>query len=118
MKQNDFKNLNFSILGKDCQLEGEFIFQGDTVISSKVKGKVTVKDESRLTLERSSEFEGSIVAHEVEIFGNFKGSIKASGTLIVRSSAEVSGQIEAKKLSIYPGAVLNIEGHTPEAELQ
>lgn len=118
MQQVDFKNLNFSVLGKNCFLEGDFIFQGDTIIGSQIKGNITVKDNGRLILERDSKFEGTIVAHDVEIFGLFKGSIKASGTLIVRSSAEVSGKIEAKKLSVYPGATLNIEGHTPESTVQ
>ena len=117
MKQSDFKNLNFSLLGRNCILEGDFIFTGDTIIGSQVKGQITIKDEGRLTLERNSQVEGTIVAHDVEVFGSFKGTIKASGTLTVRSSAEISGNIEASKLSVYPGAVLNIEGHTPEQEI-
>lgn len=117
MNELDFKKLNFSIFGRNCEVEGNLKLHGDTLISSNLKGTITMIDNGKLTIERDSFINGDIYCNDVEIFGKFEGSIKASGTLIVRSSAIVSGNIQAKRISIYPGAILNIEGHTPEQEL-
>ena len=114
MNELDFKKLNFSVLGRNCEFEGELKLFGDTLITCHVKGTLAMQDQGKLTIERGANISGDIYCHDIEIFGNVEGSIRAHGTLTVRSSAQVSGNIEAKSLSIYPGAVLNIEGHTPE----
>lgn len=113
MIKEDFKNFNFSLLGKQSQFEGEFKFKGDTILNCELKGLVNVS-EGKLIIERTAQINGQLFCDDVEIFGNFTGSINASGTLTVRSSANVSGKIAAKKLSIYPGAIINFEGHTEE----
>lgn len=116
MKEQDFKSLNFSLLGKETSLEGEFTFSGDTIINCKLKGNLTVINDGKITFERDSHFEGNIFCGDIEVFGYISGTINADGTLSVRSSASVSGQINAKKMSIFPGASLNIEGHTTQSE--
>lgn len=112
MLETEFKKLNFSVLGKKSNLEGSFNFDGDTIINGSLKGTITMVNESKITFERESCIEAQLYCHDVEIFGSFSGSINASGTLIVRSSAELSGKIKAHKLSIYPGAQVNMEGET------
>jgi cytoskeletal protein CcmA (bactofilin family) len=114
MIENDFKSLNFSVIGHNSELEGEFKFHGDTLLNCNLKGEITMLDQGKLTLERNSIFSGNIYCEDIEIFGEVVGSINASGTLSVRSSANVSGIINAKSINIYPGATLNIEGHTSE----
>lgn len=115
MQESDFKSLNFSLLGKETSLEGEFTFSGDTIINCQMKGKLTVINDGKLTFERDSKFEGNIFCKNIEVFGKVSGTIDADGTLSVRASAEVSGQINAKKMSIFPGASINIEGHTTDS---
>lgn len=117
MNELDFKKLNFSVIGKGCEVLGDLKFTGDTLITCNIKGTITVVDAAKLTLERGSSIEGDVYCHDIEVFGSLKGSIKSSGKLTVRSSAEISGNIQAKEISIYPGAILNVEGHTLEQEL-
>lgn len=117
MNELGFKKLNFSVLGRDCEFIGELRFKGDTLVNSKIDGTISVVDEGKLTIERNAIINGEVYCHDVEVFGEVQGMIRATGKLIVRSSAVVSGNIEAKSISIYPGAVLNIEGHTPEQDL-
>jgi len=112
MNNNEFKNLNFSLLGKDSELEGDFKFSGDTLINCKMKGKINIIGKGKLTFERGSSFEGHIFCQDIEVFGNIKGTVDAAGTMSIRSSAQVSGTINAKNLSIFPGASINMEGHT------
>ena len=117
MLETEFKKLNFSILGKNTSLEGDFKFEGDTLINGSLKGTITMVDQSKIIFERDSHVTAQLYCHDVEVFGSFSGSINASGTLIVRSSAVLSGKIKASKLSIYPGAKVNMEGETQADQL-
>ncbi len=112
MNVSEFKKQNYTVLGTNNIIDGDLKFYGDTIIHCNVTGTISMIDDAKLILERAAVFEGILYCKEVEIFGDVKGTIKASGTVIVRSSAKLSGNIQANKLSVYPGAVLNIEGHT------
>ncbi|MCO4752862.1 MAG: polymer-forming cytoskeletal protein [Bacteriovoracaceae bacterium] len=114
MKESEFKSLNFTMLGKGSEYEGDLRLSGDTVVNCKILGTLTILDGSKLTIEREAMIEGSIYCKDVEIFGEVSGSISAAGSMVVRSSGKVSGNIEAKNLSVYPGALLNIEGRAQE----
>ncbi len=114
MKIDDFKKLNFSVLGQESSLEGDFKFAGDVIVNCKLKGTLTITDHGKLILERNADVEGQIYCQDIEVFGEFRGGITAAGTLSVRSSAQLSGRLQANKLSVFPGAQINIEGHTEE----
>lgn len=112
MLEKDFKHLSYNVLGAHTIFEGELKLTGDTLISGKVTGSIVVVDKSKITLERCSEVEGDIYGHDIEILGNFSGSLKASGILTIKSSGKVSGKIQANQLNIFPGAIINMEGST------
>jgi cytoskeletal protein CcmA (bactofilin family) len=114
MDFHDLKNLNFCVFGSKSAIKGELNLQGDITISSNIEGQINMLDDGKITIEREGHFDGIIYCQDLEVFGTVKGHIKAEGSVIVRSSAEVSGNIHAQNLTIYPGAVLNIEGHTQE----
>lgn len=118
MKENNFKKQNYNFVGLNTKLEGELNFTGDTIIHGQVKGTIVVQDEGNLVFERTAIFEGTIYCENLEVFGTIKGTIKASGMLNIRSSASVSGNIQANKMVVYPGAILNVESHTQESELE
>jgi cytoskeletal protein CcmA (bactofilin family) len=114
MDFHELKNLNFNVFGSRCDFKGEFNLRGDTTISSKIEGQINMVDEGKITIEREGEVEGILYCHDLDIFGKLNGHVKANGRVVVRSSADVSGNIQADQLTVYPGAVLNIEGHTKE----
>jgi cytoskeletal protein CcmA (bactofilin family) len=110
MNYTNFKELNFSLLGKKTKITGDLSLEGDTVLAGSLTGTITVKDQGNIIIEQTATIEGDIYCNDIEIFGSFSGSINASGTLTIRSSADVAGKISASKMSIYPGAILNMEG--------
>jgi cytoskeletal protein CcmA (bactofilin family) len=116
MKELDFKKQNYTVIGINNSIEGELKLTGDAIIHSSIKGTITMFQEGTLILERNSSFEGTIYCNDIEVFGEVKGTIKANGKLTIRSSASISGNIQAKQMSVYPGAILNIEGHTDDNE--
>lgn len=109
MLEKDFQSLRFTVLGKDCEYEGDVRLRGDAIVDCKYLGAITMLDDSMLTIERDAYVEGSIYCKDAEIFGEVKGDVNASGSLTLRSSAKVSGKVSAGSLSVYPGATLNIE---------
>ena len=67
MNNTEFKNLNFSLLGKASELEGDFKFSGDTLINCKMKGKINITgntisttDNSPITVTTGMNFNGGI----------------------------------------------------------
>jgi cytoskeletal protein CcmA (bactofilin family) len=110
MNEAAFKDLSFTLLGKSCEYQGDINLVGETIVNCKVKGTITVKDESKLTIERDAVIEGNVYCQDIEVFGVVNGSISSSGSLTIRSSAKIYGNINAAKMSIYPGAILNMEG--------
>lgn len=99
------------MLGKNSSYTGEIKLSGEAVINSEIKGTIIMQDNSLLTVEREASIEGDIYCKDIEVFGKIRGSINASGSLTVRSCAQVAGKIQAKNLSVYPGAIINVEGH-------
>lgn len=114
MKQEDFQNLNYSMLGHSCVLKGELQISGDITICSHVEGSLQMLDDGRVTIERFGKFNGNIDCHSIEIFGQVEGNIRAKEKIVVRSSAQLNGKVLSGQLGIYPGAIVNIEGHTKE----
>jgi cytoskeletal protein CcmA (bactofilin family) len=118
MNQSDFKQLNFSFLGRENFLKGEFKLHGDMVVNCQLEGTITATGDSKITFDRDSQFDGTIYCHDLEIYGKISGQINATGSVTLRASAELSGKISAKSFRVYPGAVLNIEGNTTTEESQ
>lgn len=105
-------NKEFTFLGDKCRAKGEFHFSGRTRLASRIEGEVHMENKSELCLETESHVTGTIYCHNIEIYGHFEGSLKATGKVTIYAPAVVKGVIDANSLLIYPGAILNIDGHT------
>jgi cytoskeletal protein CcmA (bactofilin family) len=108
------QNQTFSSLGKATILEGKFSFNGQTHLSGKLNGEITIS-EAKLVLEIGSVTEATIKCADAEIYGEFTGDIYASGNIVLYPTAVVNGKLIARSLEILPGAVVNINGHTEES---
>ncbi|HLW56830.1 MAG TPA: polymer-forming cytoskeletal protein [Bacteriovoracaceae bacterium] len=104
---NDFKNFQYNVLGAETQLTGNINFSGDAIITATIEGNIKMLNSSKLILERGSKIKGQIEAFDLEVFGEVIGDILSEGSVAIRSSAQVTGSIKAKKLIIYPGAIVD-----------
>lgn len=116
MNSTDFKDLNFSLFGTNSEVKGDLILTGDSIINGNVEGSVRIKGEYLLNVERNAQIQGNIYAHDIVLYGRLEGSIQATGTVTIKSSASITGQIKAAQLSIAPGAQVNIQGDTLETK--
>ncbi len=105
---------DFSFLGEGSSISGKFQLRGTTRLASKIDGEITMHDEADLVIEHAGSFEGELNCHNVEIYGSFKGILKATGKVSIFPPASVEGNVSAKSLKILPGASLNFDGHTTE----
>jgi cytoskeletal protein CcmA (bactofilin family) len=108
----EFKHLGFSIFGEGNFFKGDQILSGHVIIAGHVEGKITFEKQGQLVIERNGKFIGHIQGDQIEIAGEFSGEIYANGTVVLFPGAIVSGKISSRKLSIYPGALADIEAHT------
>jgi cytoskeletal protein CcmA (bactofilin family) len=105
-------NLDFTFIGKNTFLNGEFIFSNSTKLAGKIEGKITAAKNAKLSLEMGSFTKGTIKGYDIDIYGHFEGEIEANGIIRVFPTAYIEGKIVAKSLEVLPGANLNITGHT------
>ncbi len=112
---NDFRAFQYNVLGLGSKLSGNVSFSGNTIITATIEGNVKMLNSAKLILERDSKITGKIEAFDLEIFGEVDGDIYSEGSVSIRSSAQVSGSIKAKKLVIYPGAIVNTEANSQTA---
>ena len=113
----NIKSLEFTLLGKECNLKGDFSFNGHTRIAGHLEGEISLEDDSILCIESTGSIEGSIKCQDLEIYGQFNGDIKSSGKVTIFPPARVYGSLRAKNLEVYPGAILNLDGFTDDSPL-
>jgi len=91
-----------SHLDAGSRITGELQFTGMVELPGYVKGRV---EASEIVIEETGEVEGEIQAASITVKGHFKGDIRG-GTVSLRGSARVTGDIVYERLSIDSGAQL------------
>ncbi len=107
----DLTEKNFSIFSKTAVIKGDVCAEGDFRFAGQLEGKLENKN-GCLVIERTAFVSGEVKADKLEIFGTVQGSIECDGNIVIFPSAVIEGTIKAKTLTIFPGAIVNIEGHT------
>lgn len=101
-----------TFIGVDTSISGEFHFQGHTLIGGNIEGNIHIHNESPLIIESTGNIKGTIYCHDLKVYGNLEGQIKAQGKITFFPSSSFIGQIEASDLNILPGCKINMEART------
>lgn len=110
------QNQDFTFIGKQTSLEGEFNFFGTTHIAGSIKGTIKVISNHELVVTHTGKIEGDVFCQDLNVYGTINGNITSKKTVKIFPTACVTGQIGAKNLCIYPGARINVEGNTENEE--
>lgn len=94
-----------TIIGKGTTIEGNIETLGNISVDGKLIGNLRTK--AKLNLGGAAEVEGNIMAQNAEIAGHIKGVVEVSDLLILKPSAVIDGDINANKLKVEEGAVIN-----------
>jgi cytoskeletal protein CcmA (bactofilin family) len=98
-------------VGQSVVFRGELIAMEDLMVDGRVEGTIELRDH-RLIVGPDALISADISAHSVTIFGKVKGKVTASGTVDVRETGSVEGDIACSRLAVAEGATLHGRMHT------
>lgn len=94
-----------NIIAQDTKIVGDIVSKGPFRIDGQVEGNI--KTEDKVVVGKSGFVNGTINGTNADFEGSFSGKLKLSGTLTLKSSAYVQGEVEVGKLAVDPGATFN-----------
>jgi len=94
-----------NIIAADTKIVGDIVSKGPFRIDGQVEGNIKTKD--KIVVGKSGFVNGTIDGINADFEGSFSGKLKLSGTLSLKSSAYVQGEVEVGKLAVEPGATFN-----------
>lgn len=92
-------------INEGTKLKGDISSTGFFRIDGTIEGNVHTP--SKVVLGKTGVIIGTLSCENADLEGKFEGNLQVSGTLTLRSSAIIEGDVIVGKLSVEPGAVLN-----------
>ena len=92
------------VIGDGVSISGEIKKADEVQIDG--EADVTMKTDN-LVVGVTGQCKGNIETHNADVWGEFNGDIKASGTLTIQEQGTVSGSIEYQSIQIKLGGQLN-----------
>lgn len=86
-------------------ITGDLVSKTGMRIDGNVQGNV--KTPSKVVVGETGVIKGTLECENADIEGRFSGNMTISGTLTLRATAQVDGDVVAGKLAIEPGATFN-----------
>lgn len=103
--QNQEQDKTESVIGPSVHLEGNFNSSGNIVIVGSLTGSLTTSGDVRI--EEGAKVQATVQATNAFIAGELRGDIHTNERLELSPTAQIIGNVEAKTLTIAPGAVLH-----------
>ena len=94
-----------NIIAKGTKIVGNIESKGPFRIDGTIQGNV--KTEGKVVVGKSGSIKGTLQAINVDIEGQFSGKLILKGTLSLKSSAHIEGEVQVNKLAVEPGATFN-----------
>jgi cytoskeletal protein CcmA (bactofilin family) len=94
-----------NLVGPSTKINGDITSEGDFRIDGTVDGNI--KTSGRLIVGKDGEISGIVTCANADVEGRISGTLNCSGTLSLKSSAVIDGEVFIEKLSVEPGATFN-----------
>lgn len=104
-KTNQTEQPQRNVIGKATEIVGDISSDGDFRIDGKVEGNVKTK--GRLIIGIEGAISGTVDCANADIEGKISGKFTCSGTLNLKKSAIIEGEVFLEKLAVEPGATFN-----------
>ncbi len=86
-------------------IKGDISSNGYFRIDGRIEGNV--KTPSKVVVGKTGIIIGTLSCKNADVEGNVKGILNISGTLSLKSSAHIEGEVSVGKLAVEPGATFN-----------
>lgn len=104
-KSNSSLNSQQNIIAQGTKIIGDIESQGAFRIDGTVEGNVLT--EGKVVIGKEGSIHGTLHAVNVDVEGKFSGKLILKGTLTLKSSAHIDGDVQVNKLAVEPGATFN-----------
>ena len=94
-----------NIIAQGTTFVGDISSKGAFRIDGTIQG--TLKTPGKVVVGKSGIVNGTLEGANADFEGKFSGKLKLSGTLSLKSSAHIEGEVEVGKLAVEPGATFN-----------
>ena len=92
-------------INEGTQVKGDITSTGFFRIDGQIEGNV--KTPSKVVIGKSGVIIGTLSCENADIEGRVEGVIEVVGTLTLRASAVIDGEVSIGKLAVEPGATMN-----------
>lgn len=98
-----------NMIAQETVIIGDIVSQGTIRIDGQLEG--SLESTNKIIVGDSGQIKGNISALEAEVSGQIDGKVQCSGTLFLKKTAFITGDIFAAKLIIENGALFNGKCH-------
>jgi cytoskeletal protein CcmA (bactofilin family) len=95
-----------NIISNGTKIVGDLISEGDLRIDGTIEGNL--KTPGKVVVGKSGVVKGTLNGTDAHFEGKFSGKLSLSGTLTLKSSAHIEGEVVIGKLEVEPGATFNV----------
>jgi cytoskeletal protein CcmA (bactofilin family) len=92
-------------INEGTKLKGDIQSEGFFRIDGIIEGNVSTP--SKIVLGKTGVVTGTLTCENADIEGKFEGNLEVSGTLTLRATAHIKGDVVVGKLAVEPGAAFN-----------
>jgi len=94
-----------NIIAKGTKIVGDVSSQGPFRIDGTIEGNV--KTSGKVVIGKSGFIKGTLQGENADFEGKFSGKLILTGTLSLKSTAHIEGEVHTSKLAVEPGATFN-----------
>lgn len=94
-----------SVLGPTLKFKGELRADEDLLIRGQIEG--SIQHSSNLKIGKEGNIKAEVSAEYIEVHGAVDGNLTGSKSVVVRDSANVTGNIYSPTVSLHEGAKFN-----------
>ncbi len=95
-----------NIIAQGTKVIGDVSSQGDLRIDGIIEGNVTTS--GKVAVGKAGFVKGTLNGSDAHFEGKFSGKLTLSGTLNLKATAHIEGEVVAGKLAVEPGATFNV----------
>ncbi len=92
-------------INEGTHLKGDIVSAGFFRIDGSIEGNISKP--SKVVLGKSGSVKGKLNCEDADVEGRFEGTLNVSGTLTLKSTAFIQGEVVVGKLAVEPGATFN-----------
>ena len=94
-----------NVIAQGTKIVGDIESKGPFRIDGTIQGNI--KTDGKVVVGKSGNIKGTLQAINVDLEGQFSGKLILKGTLSLKSSARIEGEVQVNKLAVEPGASFN-----------